>query len=74
MSQYFCMRNVLVRFENSDFESLRAFVNYDFVTGFWLKVLVGALIGATVGLVAGLAARVADRFGPGDLAGSAGRE
>jgi hypothetical protein len=50
-------QNMMVRFHDSGFDSLRTFVNYDFVTGFWSKVLVGALIGATVGLLAGAAAR-----------------
>jgi hypothetical protein len=52
---------MLVRFHNSDFESLRAFVNFDYATGFWLKVLVGMSLGATIGILAGLAASLVRR-------------
>jgi hypothetical protein len=63
---------MVVRFHNSGFESLRAFVNYDFATGFWQKVLVGALLGATIGLVAGLSARMIHHFEQAGSAGSTG--
>ena len=66
-------RNMMVRFHDSDFDSLRAFVNYEYMTGFWLKVLVGALIGATVGLVAGGAARAVQHFASGESASRATR-
>ena len=59
-------RNMMVRFHNSDFESLRAFVNYDYATGFWLKVVVGMAIGATIGAIAGLAASLVRRKAPDD--------
>ena len=59
-------RNMMVRFHNSDFESLRAFVNYDFATGFWLKVAVGMTIGATIGILAGLAASLVRRVDTAD--------
>jgi hypothetical protein len=59
-------RNMMVRFHNSDFENLRAFVNYDYATGFWLKVVVGMSIGAALGTVAGLAASLVRRITASD--------
>ena len=53
-------QNMMVRFRTSDFESLRAFVNYDFATGAWEKVVVGAAIGAMLGLIGGVVARAID--------------
>jgi hypothetical protein len=66
-------QNMMARFHDSGFDSLRAFVNYHYVADSWLKVLTGALIGAAVGVVAGLAARTVDYFVPPDSAGSARR-
>ena len=47
-------QNMLVRFQASEFDSIRAFVNYEYLTGAWFKVLAASAIGAITGLVGGL--------------------
>ena len=54
-------RNVIERFHASGANSLRSFVNYDFVTGMPFKVLVASAIGAVTGSVGGLVAIVGRR-------------
>jgi hypothetical protein len=51
-------QNMVMRFHASGFDSLRAFVNYNFVTGFPFKIFVASLIGATVGSMGGLLATI----------------
>jgi hypothetical protein len=52
---------VIERFHASGANSLRSFVNYDFVTGMPFKVLVASAIGAVTGSVGGLVAIVGRR-------------
>ena len=47
-------QNLMVRFQASGFESLRAYANYECVTGAPFKILVASMIGAGTGLVGGL--------------------
>ena len=58
-------QNMLVRFQASEFDNLRAFVNYEYLTGVWFKVLAASAIGAITGLVGallgGVGRRVASR-------------
>lgn len=54
-------QNLVVRFHASGFESLRAFANYDYVTGAPLTILVASMIGASTGLIGGLSASVGRR-------------
>jgi len=49
-------QNMGIRFEESGFESFRAFVNYDYMIGAPFKILVASTIGATVGLIGALSA------------------
>ena len=46
-------QNLMVRFQASGFESLRAYANYIYVTGSPFKILVASIIGAVAGLVGG---------------------
>lgn len=47
-------QNLMVRFQNSGYESLRWYVNYVGLTGAPFKILVASLIGAFTGLVCGV--------------------
>ncbi len=47
-------QNMMARFQVSGFESLRAYVNYDYLVGTPFKGLVASMIGAGTGLVGGL--------------------
>lgn len=47
-------QNMMLRYRASDFESLRAFVNLDNLTGAPLKLAVFSAIGATMGAIGGL--------------------
>lgn len=57
-SQRLDWQNLLARFRASGFESLRAFANYEYLTGAPFKIFVASLIGAGFGLVGGLCGRV----------------
>jgi len=46
-------QNLMVRFQASGSESLRAYANYIYVTGSPFKILVASIIGAVAGLVGG---------------------
>jgi hypothetical protein len=52
---------VTVRFPASGFRSLRAYVNYEGVTGAPFKLLVATMIGAVTGLVGGLFGKLGHR-------------
>ena len=54
-------QNMLVRFQASGFHSFRAFVNVEYLTGVWFKVLAASVIGAMTGLVGGLVGGVSNR-------------
>jgi hypothetical protein len=56
-------QNMIVRFHASGFDSMRAFVNYDFVTGIPLKIVVASMIGAGTGFIGGFCA-IVDRRTP----------
>lgn len=58
ISQRSDWRGLLANYQVSRFESLRAYVNYMYVTGIPLTFLVGALIGAGSGLLGGVMGRV----------------
>jgi hypothetical protein len=47
-------QNLMVRFRASDFDSLRLFVNLDYLTGAPLKLGVSCAIGAAIGTLGGL--------------------
>ena len=47
-------QNLLVRFQASGFTSLRAYANYEYITGSPLKILVATVIGSVTGLIGGL--------------------
>jgi hypothetical protein len=47
-------QNLLVRYQASGFQSLRAYANYEYITGSPFKLLVATLIGGATGLVGGL--------------------
>jgi hypothetical protein len=53
MSQRPDWQNLMVRFQASGFESLRAYANYEYVTGAPFKILIASTIGAGTGLVGG---------------------
>jgi hypothetical protein len=57
ISQRSDWQNVLANFERSDFDSLRSYANYLFVTQFGLKLVAGILIGALSGTIGGVVAR-----------------
>ena len=44
-------QNVAMRFHNSGVESLRVYVNYEYVTGAPFKILVATMIGCVTGLI-----------------------
>lgn len=45
--------NLVTRFRASDFHSLRAYANYEYLTGTWLLLSMGAAAGSICGLVSG---------------------
>ena len=47
-------QNLVARFQNSGYESLRLYVNYVGLTGASFKILVASIIGAGTGLVGGV--------------------
>ena len=47
-------RNMMWRFQASGFDSLRTFVNVDYITGAPLKMAVASSIGAFMGVVGGI--------------------
>ena len=47
-------QNLLVRFQASGFTSLRAYANYEYITGSPFKILVATVIGSVTGLIGGL--------------------
>jgi hypothetical protein len=57
-SQRLDWQSLMTRFEASGFESLRAYVNYEYVVGAPFKILVASMIGAVMGLIGGLCRRV----------------
>jgi hypothetical protein len=50
-------QNMMRRFRGSDFDSLRSFVNVDYLKGAPLKIGVASLIGAVMGLIGGTIGR-----------------
>jgi hypothetical protein len=58
LSQRSDWQNLMARFQNSGYESLRRYVNYVGLTGAPFKILVASIIGAGTGLVGGILARV----------------
>lgn len=53
LSQRSDWQNLMERFQASGFESLRAYANYNYLTGAPFKILVASIIGAGTGLVGG---------------------
>jgi hypothetical protein len=51
-------QNIMLRFSASGFDSLRLFVNVDYLKGAPLKIGVASVIGAVMGLVGGTVGRV----------------
>jgi hypothetical protein len=51
-------QNMMQRFRDSDFDSLRLFVNMDYLKGAPFKIGVASVIGAVMGLVGGAIGRV----------------
>lgn len=49
-------QNLVLRFQQSGFDSFRAFVNYEYLTGAPMKIFVPCVIGAIVGLIGGMCA------------------
>ena len=47
-------QNLMERFQASGFESLRVYVNYEYLTGAPFKLLVASMIGASSGMIGGL--------------------
>jgi hypothetical protein len=47
-------QNLLVRYQASGFQSLRAYANYEYITGSPFKILVATIIGGVTGLIGGL--------------------
>jgi hypothetical protein len=64
ISQRSDWRNLLANFHNSDFDSLRAYVNCHFATQFGLKLVAGILIGALSGTIGGVVAQFGRTRGP----------
>jgi len=58
-SQRLDWQSLLARFEASGFRSLRAYANYEYITGAPFKIAVASVIGATMGVVGGLVCRTA---------------
>jgi hypothetical protein len=57
-------QNMMQRFRASEFESLRLFVNVDYLTGAPFKIGVASVIGAVMGLVGGTIGRVTSAHSP----------
>jgi len=58
--------NLVARFHASRFQSLRAYANYEYLTGTWLLLLIGAAAGSICGIVSGtISAGVGRVFRPG---------
>jgi hypothetical protein len=51
-------RNLMLRYRASEFESLRLFVNLDYVKGAPLKMGVASTVGAVMGIIGGSVGRV----------------
>ena len=64
-SQRLDWQNLVLRYQASGFQSLRAYANYEYITGAPLKILVATTIGAGMGFVGGLCGR---HNGPGSTA------
>jgi hypothetical protein len=64
-SQRLDWQNLVLRYQASGFQSLRAYANYEYITGAPLKILVATTIGAGMGFVGGLCGR---RNGSGSTA------
>lgn len=45
--------NLVARFHASGFQSLRAYANYEYLTGTWLLLLIGAGAGSVCGVISG---------------------
>ena len=45
--------NLVARFRASGFQSLRAYANYEYLTGTWLLLLIGAGAGSVCGVISG---------------------
>lgn len=56
LSQRSDWQNLVARFRNSDFESFRAYVNYDYAKQVVPKLLVVSMIGAVCGMLGGAVA------------------
>jgi hypothetical protein len=54
LSQRSDWQNLMARFRASGFESLRAYANYEYVSGPPVHILVASIIGAVTGLVGGV--------------------
>src|SRR5262245_8145412 len=55
-------QNLLVRYRASGFENFRVYVNYEYLTGAPLKILVPTMIGAVVGSIGGVFAIASRRL------------
>ena len=55
-------QNLLIRYRASGFENFRTYVNYEYLTGAPLKILVPSMIGAVVGSIGGLFAIASRRL------------
>jgi hypothetical protein len=60
-------QNLVLRFQTSGFDSLRAYANYTYVTGAPFKILVASTIGAGTGLIGGFFGSVGGRQGATDI-------
>lgn len=67
MKQRSDWQNMLLRFQASGFDSLRTYVNYEYVKGAPFKILVASAIGAVTGLVGGLFGSLGGRRGGTDI-------
>jgi hypothetical protein len=54
-------QNLMLRFQSSDFNSLRVYANYEYLAGAPFKIFVASLIGAGTGLVGGFFASLGRR-------------
>jgi hypothetical protein len=54
ISQRSDWQNLVSNYQASDFESLRSYANYVYLTGAYLKILIASVIGAVSGLIGGL--------------------
>jgi hypothetical protein len=62
ISQRADWQNLILRFRASSFESLRAYANYEYLTGVPLMILVASVIGGVTGLIGGLLGIVGRRL------------